>query len=59
MFYTSSGYLPIIERHDGLEARRSESSIIREYFIAGEGKGLIGLMQNGWRAIIVHYMNLS
>ena len=43
MFYTSSGYLPIIERHDGLEARRSESSIIREYFIAGEGKGLIGL----------------
>ena len=43
MFHTSSVFMPIIERRDGLQAPGSENSPVREYFIAGEGQGFIDL----------------
>jgi hypothetical protein len=43
MFYTSSALLPVFQQQDGLHTPGSENSEVREYFIAGEGKGWINL----------------
>ncbi|KAN0098802.1 Heterokaryon incompatibility protein (HET) domain containing protein [Hyaloscypha variabilis] len=43
MLYTSSALLPVFQQQDGLQTPGSENSEVREYFIAGEGKGWINL----------------
>jgi hypothetical protein len=43
MFFTSSAFMPVIERRDGLQEPGSENSPVRQYFIAENGEGSIYL----------------